>query len=196
MDYDPPMVRALISVVIAAIALIGCTATPQTDVPRPEQLGGQQGTLVAFVFISTECPIANAMVPDIRSIAAEARAMSIPFHAVHAAPGAESAAVAAHAREFGLDGAVDVVIDRDQSLVRALGATITPEAVLVRLDGHGGFERLYIGRVNDLYAAIGRRRASATSNDFLDAMRAAHSGKPVAQPAPKAVGCFIELKAP
>lgn len=188
------MVRAPIPTLVAALALAGCAVAPRTDAPCPEPLGGPQERLVAMVFISTECPIANAMVPDIMSIADAARTMSIEFHAVHAAPGVDAAVVARHAREFGLEGTVDVVIDRDQALARALGATITPEAVLVRTDGRGGFERLYIGRVNDLYSAIGRRRARATSNDFLDAMRAAHSGTPVAQPAPKAVGCFIELK--
>lgn len=186
------MLRAL-AVSIVLMLLTACASAP---VRIPADYAGQRGQLAVFVFISTECPIANAMVPDLRQLAAEAKTGGIAFRVVHATPGVDDAAIAQHAREFGLEGAVDIVIDRDQSLVRALGATITPEAVLVRLDGAGGFERLYAGRVNDLYSGIGRRRANATSNDLRDAMHAARDGRPIARPWPVAVGCFIELRTP
>lgn len=186
------MLRAL----FASVALVLLTACASAPARLPAAYAGGKGELAAFVFVSTECPIANAMVPDLKRLAAEAKSLGIAFRAVHAAPGAEAAAVAQHAREFGLEGAMEIVIDRDQALARVLGATITPEAALVRLDGAGGFALLYLGRVNDLYAGIGRRRAAATSNDLESAMRAARDGRGIAAPWPKAIGCFIELKAP
>ncbi|MEY4117654.1 MAG: hypothetical protein RLZZ116_982 [Planctomycetota bacterium] len=153
---------------------------------------GNKGELVAIVFISSECPIANAMMPDIKAIASDARARGVRFVAVHPTSWTTEQSVVEHARTFGIDGAFGVVLDARQEIAAAVGATVTPEGALLRLDGTGGFERLYLGRVNDLYAAIGRRRATPTSNDLAIAIRAAHEGRATPSPAPRALGCFIE----
>lgn len=158
-------------------------------------LHGERGDLVALVFISHECPIANAMVPDILDLADEAKALGIRAYAVHSAHWVDDATIARHAREFGLDGRIAVIADRSQALAHAVGATVTPEGAVLRLDGAGGFDRLYLGRVNDLYAAIGRRRAQPTTHDLRDAMRAARAGGKTAEPAAKPIGCFIEFAA-
>lgn len=158
-----------------------------------DPLVGAEHSLVALVFISHECPIANAMVPDLRAIAAKAKASGVAFFLVHAATWTDDAQLRSHAEDFSLTTDVCVLADRGQRLVRATGATITPEAALLRLDGRGGFHLLYLGRVNDLYTGIGRRRASATSNDFEVAIDAARNGMPIHAPSPKAVGCFIEV---
>jgi len=163
--------------------------------PSPA-LQGNAGDLVALVFISHECPIANAMVPDILDLANEARALGIRLYAVHAAYWVDDETIARHAREFALEGEVHVLADRAQSLTRTVGATVTPEGAVLRLDGRGGFERLYLGRVNDLYAAIGRRRAQPTMHDLRDAMRAAKSGAAAARPSAQPIGCFIEFAQP
>jgi hypothetical protein len=73
---------------------------------------------------------------------------------------------------------------------------VTPEGAVLRLDGAGGFNRLYLGRVNDLYAAIGRRRAQPTTHDLREAMRAARAGVVAAEPTAQPIGCFIEFTAP
>jgi len=124
--------------------------------------------------------------------AAEARARGVRFIAVHPTPWATERSIAEHAATFGIAGAFDIVLDSRQEIAAAVGATVTPEGALLRLDGRGGFERLYLGRVNDLYAAVGRRRAAPTSNDLATAIRAAHEGRAVPSPAPHAIGCFIE----
>ena len=110
---------------------------------------------------------------------------------MHPTPWADDAALRDHARDFEIEGAFPIVADRSLAVARMAGATVTPEAALLRLDDHGGVAVLYLGRVNDLYTAIGRRRAAATSNDLIEAMRAASRGSVVASPAPRAIGCFI-----
>lgn len=159
-------------------------------------LTGDRGELVALVFVSHECPIANAMVPDILDLADEAKTLGIRAYAVHPAHWVDDATIARHAREFALEGRITVIADRSQALARAVGATVTPEGAVLRLDGAGGFDRIYLGRVNDLYAAIGRRRAQPTTHDLRDAMRAARAGGGMTEPAAKPIGCFIEFAAP
>jgi len=190
----PPIPTFLTRVMALAVVLLclGCASLPARERETHPVFAGNEGDLVALVFISTECPIANAMLPDIRALATNARAHGVRFVAVHPAAWSTEQSVLEHARSFGIDGAFDVVLDSRQEIAAAVGATVTPEGALLRLDGRGGFERLYLGRVNDLYSAIGRRRATPTSNDLANAIRAAHEGRAIPSPAPRAIGCFIE----
>lgn len=159
-------------------------------------LDGASNALVAIVFISHECPIANAMAPDLQALAAHAAANGVALHLVHPSPWATREELLRHAREFGFVSDtgpdVSVLADPSQSLVARCGATVTPEGALLRLDGKGGGELLYLGRVNDLYVGIGRRRPSISSHDLGNAIDAAIAGRVIPQPFPKAVGCFIE----
>lgn len=186
------MPRPILVAMIACVATAACASRAARE-GHGSALHGGKGTLVALAFLSPDCPIANAMIPDMKSIAREARNLGIRFVAVYPVIGTDDTAIARHARDFAFDGEFPTMLDRDQSLARAVGATVTPEGALLRLDGAGGFETLYLGRVNNLYSAIGRRRALPTENDLLGAMRAAREGRAIGHPAPKAVGCFIEF---
>ena len=170
------------------------TAIEASDGTSVRPFDGAANSLVAFVFVSHECPIANAMMPDIIAIARTAKQHGVRLYAVHSSGWVDLNTVRSHADAFALTPAATVLHDQSQDIARAIGATITPEAALIRLDGHGGFERLYLGRVNDLYAGIGRRKANPTSNDFADALSAALTDHAIASPQPKAIGCFIELQ--
>ena len=197
-------VRALI--VACVCALHACTTGPIRDEASMHSMRdahndapvdpfrGDAGSLVAFVFVSHECPIANAMMPDIRALARSARERGVAFYAVHPAHWVDEQTVRKHSVDFALAPDAVVLRDPSQVLTRALGATITPEAALIRLRGDGTFERLYLGRFSDLYAGIGRRKASATTHDFSDAIASALAGELVHSPQEKAIGCFIELQ--
>ena len=199
------VLAATVAATVAGVALAGCVSVRRSDGPAAETthadalavlsragaLPPSGRGLVALVFISPECPIANAMVPDLVVASREARHLGVAFAAVHPTPWADDAALRDHARDFEIEGAFPIVADRSLAVARMAGATVTPEAALLRLDDHGGVRILYLGRVNDLYTAIGRRRAAATSNDLIEAMRAASRGSVVASLAPRAIGCFI-----
>lgn len=161
-----------------------------------DPLTGAKGSLVALVFISTECPIANAMAPEFRSLSQHCAGGTVEFHTVYPSTWQTCQQLAEHAREFGLDAGTDPsrapIVDPKLALVTRVGATVVPEAVLLRRDGSGGVEILYRGRVNDLYVGIGRRRPTISSNDLRDAIDAAVAGNPLPPPFPKAVGCFID----
>lgn len=196
--------RIALLILLACCAPLGCASvgapapavptTTRLDGTAADPLAGAAGSLVVLVFLSHECPIANAMAPDLRALALSARTRGVDFAAVHANTGVTAGIAATHAREFALEGAMEILLDPSQRLIRATGATVTPEGAVLRRDGAGGFELLYLGRVNDLYAAIGRRRARPTSDDLADAIDAALAGRSTPQPFPTAVGCFIERR--
>ena len=61
------------------------------------------------------------------------------------------------------------------------------EAAVVLPDGTVA----YCGRVNDLYAGLGKKRPAPQTQDLRDALTAVLDGKPVATPRTDAVGCVI-----
>ena len=79
------------------------------------------------------------------------------------------------------------MLDAAHSLVRLVGATVTPEAAVVSLEG----KLLYLGRIDDPYFDYGKRRAAPTRQDLRDALDTILSGKTIAVPTTKPIGCFI-----
>jgi hypothetical protein len=53
-------------------------------------------------------------------------------------------------------------------------------------------ELLYRGRIDDGYAALGKKRAVVTEHDLRDALDAIAAGKPVKKAKTKAIGCLIQ----
>jgi peroxiredoxin len=80
-----------------------------------------------------------------------------------------------------------VLIDKARQLAKHLGATTTPEAIIVSPAG----EVLYRGRINDLYLGPTKRQRAATTQDLRAALDAVLAGKPVPTPQEPAQGCKI-----
>ncbi len=140
---------------------------------------------VALVFVLADCPIANGYAPEINRLCAEYGPRGVRFFLVHVDEDLSQRAAAEHAREYSYT--CPVVVDGGHALVRRAGARTSPEAAVFGPDG----ERKYLGRIDDLYADLGKRRARATSLDLRDALDAVLAGRPVPHPVTEAVGCFI-----
>lgn len=140
------------------------------------------------LFVGTDCPIANAYAPELARIAGEFAPKGVAFTVAYPLPKMTPEAATTHAKEFKLAGTV--VHDRDLALAKKLGATVTPEAVVLSPAG----EVLYRGRIDDRYDKPGgKRREHPTTFDLRAALRAALDGTPAPKPWPPAVGCDIEF---
>ena len=64
--------------------------------------------------------------------------------------------VRAHAKKYALT--MPVLIDRNHALVKALNASVTPEAVVLQFTGPDEYDVVYQGSVNNLYSSVGNRR--------------------------------------
>jgi hypothetical protein len=192
------LLRLAALAIVAAIA--ACHAPPPAetgtntleslDGPPVDPFAGRAGSLVLLVFLVDGCPIANALSPEIARIGDEVRARGAAAWLVYPDPHAEAAAIERRHREYAIE--LPTLFDPTHALVRATGATISPEAALVRLDGSGGFDLLYRGRINDLFAAPGRRRPSARTHELRSALDAAFSGRRPDPDRTTAVGCILE----
>jgi len=153
-------------------------------------LNGKIGEVDVLVFSSTDCPIANAMAPELERIHKDIQYKGGELILVHVWEGTKFLDVSDHAKEYGLT--MEVLIDFDHELVKQFNATVTPEAVVVRYDEHGTPIVVYQGLINNLFESPGNRRDRATQHYLRDAIEATISGKNVTTAYRTPTGCVIE----
>jgi hypothetical protein len=137
-----------------------------------------------LLFTATDCPISNAYAPEVKRIISAYGPKGVKFYLVHAVPTLKAADAKTHASEYGLKATI--LLDRKHLLVAATGAKVTPE-VCVYVKG----EKVYMGRIDDLYYALGRKRTRATTHDLRNALDASLAGRKPTVRATKPLGCYI-----
>lgn len=172
-----------------AIALAACggptaIALPDLDgaIHAPTRCAAD--AVHVLVFISHECPIANAYAPTLRALAADWQGQPIRLFIVHVDPDLTAAAAAAHAKDYRLPGTI--LLDPAQRLAASLGVTRTPEAVVLH-----DTALVYRGRIDDQWKDLGVRRPIASAHDLRAAVATALAGGVVPPPYPQAVGCLL-----
>lgn len=141
-------------------------------------------------FVTNDCPIANALAPEIQAIVNAHQKSPLRFLLVHVDPDISKAVAGKHAKDFQLR--LPIVLDHHHDLVRRLGISITPE-VAVWSNDDGLF---YRGRINDLFADLGQKRRAPTSHDLRDALQAVLTHGKLANPRTQAIGCDIPDPSP
>jgi len=158
-------------------------------VVKPFASGAQAS--VAF-FVATDCPVSNAYAPEIqrvcRDYSARGVACSLIYEDIDTTPHSSTLLqqVRGHLDEFKYTS-MPAALDEDRAAAGAVKASITPTAVVV---DRGGNIR-YRGRIDNLYAALGKTRQQITSHDVRDALDAVLAGRPVPHPNTEPIGCFI-----
>jgi len=144
-----------------------------------------KGKAAMVFFITDDCPISNRYAHEIRRICeAYAGRASCTLDYIDASLTPEK--VQKHLTEFG-HGSYPAVIDTKQALVKAAGATVTPEVAVILADGTVA----YRGRIDNTWATWGQNRSHATEFDLKNALDEVMAGKPVTVARTKAVGCYI-----
>lgn len=143
------------------------------------------GRWIVVVFISPECPVANASVPVLNALAQEFGPRGFTFVGAYADPSIGLPALRQHAKEYGLVFAT--TDDRKHQLVRATGATYTPEVFVFTADG----ARLYRGRIDDRVGDFGEARPTAVQQDLREVLVALAAGRTGPFPDKMGFGCTI-----
>ena len=138
-----------------------------------------------LVFTTVDCPISNAYQPLLGRIEKEFRSKKVVFVQVHVDPSVTVSQIHQHAKDYKVKWRLTA--DPGFDLVKRFGATVTPEAVVLDRDGVVRYQ----GRIDDNFADLGKRRASATTHELRDAIKALVLGKSPAVDRTKAVGCLI-----
>ena len=145
------------------------------------------GKPVVFIFISHDCPVCNAYGPEIGRIEAAFKGR-MNFDIVYSEERLTKEQARAHAKEFAIGHAL-LLLDPDREFAKYCNAAVTPQAILY----DSGAKKVYSGRIDDRYYALGQLRPMPTSHDLIQAINAvlAHqTPKPASGPP---IGCFITL---
>jgi hypothetical protein len=140
---------------------------------------------MALIFVLPDCPICNAYIPELNRLHEAFTRRGVGLLVVHVDPDVTAERASAHAKEYDLRPLI--ALDPQHDWVKRAGATIAPQAAVFSPDG----QIVYLGRIDDQYVGLGKRRANVTSPDLRDALEAVLTGQPVKQPRTEAVGCPI-----
>ncbi len=121
---------------------------------------------IVLIFMSTNCPVTDAYLPEIAKLAREYTGRGIGFYGIHSDPDVTSQSAANHASTHGLP--FPILLDPDQRVARQVAAHVTPEVFLVASDG----QVLYRGRIDDRFSSDGRRHSRVQSRDLESALEA------------------------
>lgn len=144
-------------------------------------------SLTVYLFLSDECVITQYYVPTINDLHAEFGA-EFNFVAVFPNFSSKPKKISAFYHKYQLS--VPHITDYYKSLSKAMDAQVTPEVVIYN---HTTDTKLYQGKIDNSYAAIGKRRRVITSHELHDALRNIQDGKKINQTYTKAIGCFINF---
>ena len=179
----------------AATLLSGCGQSPRQQPAAVAEVTTEsmaaltrpsQGHWSVLLFVGTDCPVSNHYAPEIRRICAQYQPAGAQCTLVYSERQATAAQVRRHLAEFGF--AIPAVVDAGQALATRAGATVTPQAVVYAPDGAPA----YSGRIDNLYAALGRQRQAATEHDLRNALDDLAARREVRTPRTQAIGCYIE----
>ncbi len=145
----------------------------------------------AYVLVLTtlDCPLVQRYLPVVKQLEEDLRGRDVQFLAVNVGINDPILEVAYQAVRVGAE--FPFVKDFDGQVARAVGATRTPEAVV--LDDQRRLR--YRGRIDDQFR-LGGARPAATRADLKTALEQVLAGEQVSVPETPVDGCLIQLAEP
>lgn len=137
------------------------------------------------IFLMTDCPVANAMLPDLNEMARRYAPLGIRFYGIFAEEDPES--ILRHAGDYHI--AFPCLVDDTCQLARMSGARRVPEAAIFGPDG----TPLYCGRIDDRAVKIARIKPAPAERNLADALEALLVGRNLPLPQPVTAGCYLPL---
>jgi thiol-disulfide isomerase/thioredoxin len=150
-----------------------------------EQITKHKATV--FLFYSPECPICLSQTKTISELYNQHKKDSIDFIMVFPGKFYSNKII----KRFLKDYAISIYAIRDDNvaLTNYMKATVTPEAVVLDRNRN----RIYSGRIDNLFEDIGERRTIVTEHYLRDAIVAVLENKEPVIKRTEPVGCILNL---
>ena len=148
-------------------------------------IGRSQSDYSVYVFIAEKCPISIYMAKPLQE-AYKQFGDQVDFYTVFPMKNSTDKSARKFLNEYGLAD-FNIKLDIYQGFAKTLGATITPEIVVLDKEGEIAFK----GRISDAYRAPGKMKHGPRKNELITVLELLTSGKSVPKPWAQAVGCYI-----
>ena len=160
---------------------------PDLEGKSHELYGQNESRVVVLIFTTTGCPIIQKSVPKIKALRDRFGVKGVVFWLINATPQDDIAAIREEAREFGID--LPILLDRSQTIARALEATRTAEAFCIDPKNRS---LLYRGAIDD-QLGYGTERKKAGHAYLENALNNFLSGKQINPARTEVRGCRIQF---
>lgn len=161
-----------------------CLIDVDGDIHQP---GSDCNTVaVVFVFLATECPISNGLLPELARLHERFSRQSIEFYGVISDRYTSPVEAAEHRQEYSIP--FPVLLDVSGTLQRQLQATHTPQAIVVSREGR----TVYSGRIDDRYEELSRPRPHASRHELREALADIANGQLPRVERTEPIGCRLE----
>jgi len=149
------------------------------------KVGQTQNNYSVYVFVAEKCPISIYMAKPLQA-AYQQFGDEVDFSVVFPMKNSTQQSAQKFLDEYDLKD-FNIKLDNYQGFAKKLGATITPEVVV--LDDSGAI--VYRGRISDAYRAPGKMKHGSRKNEMINVLQTLTSGASVPEPWDDAVGCYI-----
>lgn len=170
----------ILEVLISLLVYIGAVQTEPVRATALQFTGNSVDSV--YVFLSPTCPVCKTSAGALRQLSTDNP--NVAFVGVVDTATADSAEVAEFYSDYKLR--MDVRWD-SKALAERFKATTTPEVVVV----HNG-RRVYQGRINNQYAALGKKRRVVSEHDLRDVLDELARGAVPSFRRTVPVGCYLE----
>jgi thiol-disulfide isomerase/thioredoxin len=143
------------------------------------------GRWMVLVFLSPECPVADAEIPVLNALANEFGPHGFSFIGVYSDPTVPLTELRRQVADYRLT--FPAADDRAQHVMHAIGAKYTPESFVFARGG----ALLYRGRIDDRVDDFGAARPAATRQDLREVLLALAAGQTGPFPSQPGFGCSI-----
>lgn len=145
------------------------------------------GEIRVFVFLATECPIANGNIPTLNQLHQElVRKGTAKLFGVVSDPFTTRAEAARHYRDYSTR--FPILFDSSRQLCEQFRPSHVPEAFVV--DGRGRLA--YRGAIDNAWESVGKRRQVVTKRYLADALERLSAKQPPNPARTQPVGCPVE----
>lgn len=147
-----------------------------------------ESPLTVFYFNSPECPVCKSSIASLGPTVQTLDSLQVPLYFVYHSYLANKSKLRRF-HKMNLTGVplTQIILDPDMMLVKQLNATVTPEVFLVGRDG----TVVYSGMLNNMFEAIGVKRAVVTEEYLVDAVMKSLAGQTNSSTRTVPVGCII-----
>lgn len=188
------MKRLLLILTCVSIVLSACTRKSPTDTRQNDTdnrylsaapvIGTEPATVITF--LGPECPLSENYTKTLNDLQTQFSAQHVRFIDVFPGTFYDEKAIDSFIQRYAVQQ--EIYLDKDQSFVKRLQASITPETFI--FDEHG--KLVYSGAIDNWAVDLGVKRQVITEFYVRDVVQALIQKAPVPYTKSQAVGCFIE----
>ncbi len=188
MHCNRGMLRLLTLIIVCLLSGLGLA-------DAPSRMGREAGKvenflLLELIFTTSGCPIIEKSTPTIKALRDEFSSRGVVFWLVDSNTDDDAKTVGEETRNFAID--LPVLLDRNQSVARSVGATRTAEAFCIEPKS---WKLFYRGAIDDRLG-YGTEKQHASHAYLENALNNFLAGKKIKPARTEVKGCLIHFETP